>query len=255
MSSRFGKLARFALVTTGVLGAALAGRSLAAQQANVCVDTSSPTVAVDRRVARAAFAAVGYATAFVSYDGSAGIAEKYFRYLARSRCALVMGFPVDPVAPDAPGGLALTAPYYATGYVLASFGHAVTLADLSHHATVAVGTATAPDFYLVGAFGSVPPYRPDVYQSEEEAIAAVVARTDDAAMVWGPSVERYRAVHPAAKRLVSTSLPIAHGRWHLAALYAPPSHATASAFERGLATLRTSGELARLTASSTEIRN
>ena len=227
---------------------ALAVIATQANAAGVCVDTSSPSAALDRRVASAAFAAAGDVATIVAYDGSHGVSEKYFRALAREECAVVMGFPVDAQAPDPPSGLKLTAPYYATGYVLATLAKPRELAALPHDATIAVGTATAPDFYLVGAFGHVPPYRLDVHQTQEQVLDALATHGALAAMAWGPSVERYRRAHPSV-RIAMTPLAIPHGRWSFAALYDPRRSSDARRFERGLRALSASGRLQRLARS------
>jgi hypothetical protein len=211
----------------------------------VCVDSSSPTAALDRRVAGAAFAAAGSRAAIVSYDGSHGVSEKYFRALVRESCVLVMGFPVDAAAPDPPGGLKLTRSYYATGYVLATIGAARTLASLPHDASIAVGLATAPDFYLVGEFGPVPHYDRTVFQNQQQVLDALAARSVMAAMAWAPSVATYRAAHPGM-HLVTTALHVPHGAWSFAALYDPRRSIAANRFERGLHVLSSSGRLSRI---------
>jgi len=220
-----------------------AGASVAAE--TVCVDSSSPTAALDRRVAGAAFAATGGRAAIVPFDGSHGVSEKYFRALARDECALVMGFPVDAAAPDPPAGLKLTSGYYATGYVLATLGAARSLASLPHDTSIAVGVATAPDFYLVGEFGPVPHYELSVFQNQQQVLDALAARAVTAAMAWDPSVEAYRAAHPRV-RLATTALHVPHGAWTFAALYDPRRRIAARRFERGLQLLSTNGRLSRI---------
>lgn len=230
--------------------AAAAARSAVAPSPAICVDSSSPSAALDRRVALAALHAAGVSAAVNSYDGSAGVSERFFRFLARRQCALVMGFPVDALAPDPPSGLALTAPYAQTGYVLAAIGAPQTLRSLPKGAVIAVGMATTPNFYLVGSFGKVPPYKADVYQTQEQALDALVRGEARYAMVWAPSVARYRALHPSVPPLGTSLLPFPHAAWSLAALYAPSSAPLARRFETGVARLRADGTLLVLTRSA-----
>ena len=229
-----------------------ATRPVLAAAPTICVDSSSPSAALDRRIALAATRAAGVPAAIASYDGSSGVSERFFRFLARGQCSLVMGFPVDALAPDPPSGLALTAPYLRTGYVLASLGPPKTLRDVPSGSTVAVGMATIPNFYLVGYFGKTPPYKPDVYQTQEQALDALVHGDDRYALVWAPSLWRYRSQHPQAPPIGSTSPPIPHAAWSLAALYAPHSALLARRFETGVAHLRADGSLAAIALPNAE---
>lgn len=218
--------------------------------ASVCIDSSSPTAGLDRRVTRAAARVAGMTPTIYEYDGTYGVSEKLFRALVREHCSLLMGYPVDSVAPDPPRGLSLTKRYFTTGYVLATLGRPLTVKTLPRDSSVAVGLGTVPNFYLVGALGPAPPVRADAYQSQEEAIAALLRGTDRAAMLWEPSIRRYRALH-GERRIVVSPLPIEHDRWQLAALYDPVrSAAAARRFEAAVARLDRSGELAHLTQSS-----
>ena len=182
------------------------------------------------------------------YDGSAGVSERNFRALAATTCDLIMGIPVDLANPDPPDGLALTQPYGRTGYVLASIKRRRTLAALPRGAHVSVGAATAPHFYLAGAFGTTPSLVTDTYTSQEGALDALLARSDVAAFVWVPSLVRYDAAHPGAA-IVASPLAIPHGRWTIAALYAPRSASFAKRFDSALRALAAKGELGRLTHS------
>jgi ABC-type amino acid transport substrate-binding protein len=157
-----------------------------------------------------------------------------------------MGFPVDTRNPDPPGGLRLTRSYLHTGYVLAALRHARTLASLAPGTVVSVGSSTVPNFYLVGALGPARPLGSDVYLSQEDALDALVERRDAVAMVWAPSVVRYRARHAAGPPIVVTTLPIPHARWGVAALYAA-AHATfAQRFNVALIKLRGDGTLTHI---------
>ncbi|GAC1565437.1 MAG: hypothetical protein NVS3B17_22610 [Vulcanimicrobiaceae bacterium] len=213
-----------------------------------CIDTSSPTAALDRRVLAAAARAAGTSSNVYEFDGTLGVSDRLFRFLMREHCSLIMGFPVDQRDADPPRGLALTSSYYETGYVLVGYRKALTVAQIPKNSSVAVGLGTVPNFYLVGALGEAPPLRAEAFQSQNEAIDSLVRGRVAAAMLWEPSVIAYEAKH--ATPLVITPLHIDHARWHLAALYDPKAARAAKTFERGLSLLAASGKLARLTTLS-----
>ena len=191
---------------------------------------------------------MGMHVTIASYDGSGGVSEGFFRFLARTHCALIMGYPVDLLAPDPPDGLTLTRPYLETGYVVAALKRPLTQRTIPHGTGVAIVTGTPPNFFLVGALGPVPPYHADAYATPEGAIDALVAHTDPAAMVWEPSVLRYRAAHPRA-HIVTRPLAITHARWQFAALYNDHHRALGARFNTAISTLTARGELRRLTRS------
>ena len=182
------------------------------------------------------------------YDGSTGVSERFFGYLARTQCALIMGFPVDSVNPDPPGALRLTQSYLETGYVIASLHRHRTLASIPTGAIVSVGSSTVPNFYLVGALGPARSFVSDVHLTQDEALEALVRHRAPVAMVWAPSVVRFEAEHAGAPHILMTALPIPHARWGVAALYAAANAAFAKRFNAALATLKTNGTLARYSA-------
>lgn len=235
-------LATLVLVTGPGTSARAAGKSTA-----ICVDSSSPTAPIDRRVIAAVARSIGSTPQTYEFDGSRGVSDRFFRFLMRDQCGLIMGFPVDLRDADAPRGLALTPGYFETGYVLVGLGHVLTIATIPRNASVAVGLGTVPNFYLVGALGQAPPLKAEGFSTQDEALDALVKHRVAAAMLWEPSVRNYRKRHHEA--LVISKLPIDHARWHLAALFDPKKPRLAKIFERGLALLASSGELATITKS------
>ena len=206
-----------------------------------CLDSSSPSYPADRRIV-ALLARYGDRLEPFVFDGESGVSDRFFQYLSRTKCSLIMGFPVDLTNPDPPDGLAFTKPYLTTAYVFLARG-GLRQATLRPGMTVAVGMATAPHFYLAGAFGPVPNYVADTYQSQEQVIDALVAHHADAAMVWQPSLVRYRTLHAAARTLHVSPLTIQHARWRIAALYLQTDTAQARRFTRALDRLEHSGQL------------
>ncbi len=226
----------------GVAADLLRPSSPAVRARTVCLDTSSPSYAADVAILRDLENA-GRPFDRYEFDGSEGVSEKFFRFLSGAKCGIIMGYPVDLVNPDPPDGLALTKPYLSTAYVLVTRAASPHLAS---HATVGVGMATAPHFYLAGAFGNAPNYVADTFQTQENALDALVGKSIDGAMVWEPSLVRYRLAHPAARRLHVWPLNIKHGQWHIAALYPEADPAEAKLFNGALDRLARSGRLAEI---------
>ena len=211
----------------------------------VCLDSSSPSYALDRQIV-AALPSVGVpATPFV-FNGEEGVSERFFQYLSRTRCGLIMGFPVDIANPDPPDGLALTDPYLSTAYVIVA-RHKLVQKQLKAGMTIAVGMATAPHFYLAGAFGPTPNYTTNTYQTQEQVLDALGAGQAQVAMVWDPSFVRYETTHPGSRTWSKAALHIQHARWHMAALYPEDDIANAKRFDAALQKLHRSGRLATIT--------
>jgi ABC-type amino acid transport substrate-binding protein len=226
-----------------VLGFNTPGRATAASTRphTACLDSSSPSYTADRRVI-ASLAHYGDVLAPFVFDGSSGVSDRFFQFLSRTKCSIIMGFPVDLVDPDPPDGLAFTKPYLTTSYVLVARGP-LRQSTLRPGMTIAVGMATAPHFYLAGAFGKIPNFTADTFQTQEQVLESLLAGHADAAMVWEPSLVRYQTTHPAARKLHISPLAIAHARWHIAALYLNSDPIQARRFENALERLERSGQL------------
>lgn len=238
---RFGAILAAAALALGLHGPGASAAGGPPRPNTACLDSSSPSYAVDRRIV-ASLARFGDPLKPFTFDGSSGVSDRFFAYLGHLKCGLIMGFPVDLTDPDPPNGLAFTKPYLTTAYVLVG-RTPLRQAKLRPGMTIAVGMATSPHFYLAGAFGKVPNYTADTYQTQEQVLEALLSRHADAAMVWKPSLVRYRASHPQARGLYVSPLNIAHARWHIAALYLESDPAQARRFEGALIRLERSGEL------------
>lgn len=237
-TSRWVSAAVAAALALGLCGQ---GRAAGARSSTACLDSSSPSYAADRRIV-ASLGRYGDPLEPFVFDGSSGVSDRFFQYLSRTKCSVIMGFPVDLTDPDPPDGLALTTPYVTTAYVFVARGN-LRQSTLRPGMTIAVGMATAPHFYLAGAFGTVPNYTADTYQSQEQVIDALLAHHADAAMVWEPSLVRYQAAHPAAHALRISSLNIQHARWRIAALYRQGDSVQAQRFDGALERMKRSGQL------------
>ena len=245
MRTRILTVALATIATTAFIAVLGTATVAATKGTAVCIDSSSPTAAIDRRVMAAVARSTRSSAPTYEFDGSRGVSDRFFRFLMREQCGLIMGFPVDVRDADAPRGLALTPGYFETGYVLVGLGHALSVATIPRNASVAVGLGTVPNFYLVGALGAAPPLKAEGFSTQDEALDALVKHQVAAAMLWEPSVRNYRSRHHES--LVISKLPIDHARWHLAALFDPKKPQLAKTFERGLALLATSGELSTIT--------
>lgn len=236
---RFGAI----LAATFALGLYGSGASAAGgpRPNTACLDSSSPSYAADRRIVALLGRFGDPLTPFV-FDGSSGVSDRFFQYLGRTKCAVIMGFPVDLTEPDPPNGLAFTKAYLTTAYVLVG-RTPLHQATLRPGITIAVGMATSPHFYLAGAFGKTPNYTADTYQTQEQVVQALLARHADAAMMWKPSLVRYQAAHPEARGLYVSPLHIQHARWHIAALYLQTDPLQGRRFENALDRLERSGQL------------
>jgi len=202
----------------------------------VCIDRASPSAHVDRAVARAVAKVVSARLHIARVDsgdrGEDGFGPAAYRRLARKRCDLIMGFPLDPAAPSVPSGLEHTPAYLHTGYVLMSSGGS-RLSQLPAGASVAVTYLSPPDLYLDG--GS---HRLRVFNTQEQVLDALARGRVDAAAVWELAGRQYERTHPRAGPWKSTPLSMAHARWEIVALYAPRASATARRFGKALASVK-----------------
>lgn len=237
-----------ALVCAVAAGAVLAARPAGAT-VSVCIDSSNPAHAMDRRVVQAVARQQGTDAAIYTFDGSGegdddGFDVRKFSTLAASRCALVLGFPVDAAHGAVPEGMRATAPYARMGFVLVTprSHDAETLAALPSGTDVAVTYLTAPNLYFV----KHPNVHADIYPTDAQTIASVVHRTDRAAMVWRASAVAYLPGGEKARDYCMHALNEPHAAWDVVALYGPRGAAAAVSFQKSVEALRRSGRLAAL---------
>ena len=227
----------------------LYGGTAAAAGFSVCIDKSSPTAAVDARLARAVAAQQGSTLHVHEFDGSGGdegFGLKDFNKLAKDSCSLVLGFPIDADQHAVPPGLKATRPYGHTGYVLvtAKGSKAVTLNQLPEDSIVAVTYQTTPNLY----FADHPNLQADVHLTNDAALKALEKHQASAAMLWRPTVVRYLAEHHEAGRFSYHFLDEPHASFNLVALYDSDHAQSAVDFQKAITAMSTSGELARLLA-------
>lgn len=242
------RLSRRALACAVAVGALVAARPAGAT-VSVCIDSSNPAHAMDRRVVEAVAHQQGTDAAIYTFDGSGagdddGFDVKTFSTLAASRCALVLGFPVDATHGAVPEGVRATAPYARMGFVLVTprSHNAETLAALPHGTDVAVTYLTAPNLYFV----KHPNVQADIYPTDAQTIASVVHHADRAAMVWRASAVAYLPGGEKARDYCMHALNEPHADWDVVALYGPRGAAAAAEFQKSVEALRRSGQLAAL---------
>nr|WP_321984719.1 c-type cytochrome [uncultured Lichenicoccus sp.] len=213
----------------------------------VCIDTSSPVASVDRKLAQAVADAQHVPLAVHEFDGSGdddGYDYKNFRQLAAEQCQIILGFPVDATKTTVPEGLAATAAYGRIGFVLVTprSSRANSLASLPRGTDVAVTNETMPNLY----FEAHPNIAADIYQKDADTIASLTQHRDRAAMVWRPTIISYLMAHNLTAKYKWNELNEPHARWNLVGLHAPGGADAAAAFDRSVASLRSSGSLGAL---------
>lgn len=242
------------LCLIGVAAVLMYGGAAAAGELSVCIDKASPTADMDRQLAQAVARQEGNLLKVHSFNsdegGDDGFAPKDFSKLARQHCDLVLGFPVDASEGAVPSGLQATTPYGHTGFVLvtATGSKVTTLDSLPGNSKVAVTYLTTPNLY----FAEHPKLQADVHLNDGDALKALRTGADQAAMLWQPSVVRYLSGQHAAARFSYHELHEPHAQFNLVALYDPGHAGAAAAFERAIATLAASSELAHLLAPYAE---
>ncbi len=226
------------------------GGTAAAAELSVCVDKSSPTTAMDRGLAQAVAAQEGNTLQLHEFDGSGGgddgFSLKEFNTLAKASCSLVLGFPVDADSAGLPAGLLATRPYGHTGFVLVTpkNSKATTLDQLPKNTDVAVTYQTTPNLYFVDH----PNVNADVHLTDTDALGALQKHTVHAAMLWQPTVVKYlQGKHELAHFNVH-ALNERHAQFNLVALYDRDHADAAQSFDKAIAALTESGQLAKLLA-------
>jgi mono/diheme cytochrome c family protein len=205
---------------------------------SVCIDSASASAARDQTIAEAVARQEGATLHVAHFDGANdddGVSVKEFQKLLGSACSLVMGYPVDRTDPAAPPGTMQTKAYDETGFVLVvpAGSPAKNLADLPNGTKVAVTFETAPNLYFLRHAN----VKPDVHETDDETLDALLRGQVRAAMVWQPTLRKYLGATPSA-RLISYPLAEPHARWAVVALYTARGAEDARRFEATLAALR-----------------
>ena len=255
MKPQMGKKSRFAWLI-GTAAVLVYGGTAAASELSVCVDTSSPTAAVDKSIAQAIATQEGSTLALHAFDGSGGndddgFSLKEFNKLAKASCSLVLGFPLDADAKSSLPGLLATAPYGHTGFVLVTpkASKVTALDQLAKNTDVAVTYQTTPNLYFV----THPNVNADIHLTDSASLAALERHQVRAAMLWQPTVVAYLASKHESARFTYHELDEPHAKFNLVALYDKEHAPAARDFEKAVTALTDSGRLAKLLAPYAEV--
>lgn len=234
-------------IGVAVLGAVLMHRAETAPSLKVCVDETNPTASMDLGVARAALGTQGYTVDSVPFVGHGkqaddGFPIRRFATMAKSECALIMGFPVDVTDPHLPPDVKSTRAYASTGFVLVERAGTPSKALTELAAGSEVGIAEL-DTWAGLLYASHPNIVMHVYPADADMLADLEHRNIAAGLTWQPYFEAYEKKHASRARLVARALPDAHMNWNLVALYAAGSEDVAGAFGNGIGALRDGGKL------------
>lgn len=246
---------RYSLLALTALGGLLASQSNALAAMTVCIDKSSPSQKMDRKVANAVASEQGTTAQEYAFDGSGGggddddgFAPENFAQLAASKCSLVLGFPEDASAkqPLIPKGMHATTAYARTGFVLITPKNvdAAGLKDLPKGTEVAVTYLTAPNLY----FEKHPNVHASIYNTDAAALSDLVSHKVPAAMIWQGSAVNFLAAKGEDKNYCMHALAEPHAQWNVVALYGASGEQAAKAFNKAISSLRASHKLEKAVA-------
>lgn len=230
------------------LVAAFAGAgTAAASELSICIDQSSPAATVDARLADELARAAAATPKLHRYDGRGRGDDDFsmhdFKKLLGGACRFVIGFPYDAGSGPLPRYLKATAPYARTGFVLVTRKDSpyATLATMPAGTHVGVAYDTLPNHY----FRHHPNLVRDIFEDENDALAAVAGGEVAGAMLWRAAVAQ--RLERGADRDAFRLQPIdeAGSQWNLVALYGSDDDGAAAIFNAAIARLRADGSLAR----------
>ena len=216
-------LLALALVALGVptLAAERAITAESARELRICVDPDNPPLSlnsmggqpgIDVEMARAIADHLDLQPRLVWVDTTYG-GRALRRSLLAGQCDLFMGLPVDPAAETA-RALALTAPYYSTGYRLiaakARFQDTSGTTDLRK---VRIGVERQSGAHMrLEQIGS----HLVVYGNQREVVNAVARGEVDAGAVWLSDVDRLLQGRATAMSPLADAAPDRPLRWNVA---------------------------------------
>jgi polar amino acid transport system substrate-binding protein len=217
--------------------------AVAAPGLSVCIDTASATAPRDQALAQTVATRESLALTVFRFDSSdddEGMDSRQLSALLAKHCDLIMGYPMDRTGGAPPDGLAVTAPYDQTGFVLATIPPlpATGLADLPQDTVVSVTYGSVGNLYFLSHHN----VQSDIELSEAATLAALTAGKVQAAILWQPDMTAYLTTHPASKIRVQ-ALAEPHARFDIVALYGPSGADAAARFAAALTPPRTSGTL------------
>jgi polar amino acid transport system substrate-binding protein len=244
MSKRGWTVSLLVAIATAVAGCSK--QTSTSSTLTVCIDSSSPAAAMDRKLAQAVANDQSAALSVHEFDGSGdddGFSLSQFNTLLDKQCQLVLGFPLRGRA-ALPGGLTATANYARTSFLLVTpaDSKARSLAALSSGSKVAITFQTTPQLLLV----RYPGLEVDIHRDDKESIAALEQGKDQAGALWRPAVVKYLSEDHQIERFALTELGEPEVVFGLVALYTQAHEAVAHNFEASVQHLQEQGKLAAL---------
>jgi mxaJ protein len=177
--------------------------TLCADPANLPLSASSPEpsgydVEIAQEIARSLGARLNYTWFATNY------ARRAFRQLIEGSCDYIMGLPARIDFEEADARMALTLPYYTTGFVpIVRFELPVQGYDDLKGREVGVAMMTVADFVLFRQG-----IKRHLYRGQQGLFEALAAGEINAAVMWGPSGGWYLKNHPELQlRMVAESRP------------------------------------------------
>jgi len=230
------------------IATAVAGCNKQTSTLTVCIDSSSPGAAMDRKLAQAVASEQGAALSVHEFDGSGddeGFDLSQFNTLLDKQCQLVLGFPLRDRA-ALPGGLTATTPYARTSFLLVTPADekARSLAALPSGSKVAVTFQTTPQLFLA----KFPGLQVDIHRNDKESIAALEQGQVQAGALWRPAAVQYLSQDGQMQRFALTELGEPQAFFGLTALYTQTQAqvVVAHSFEASVQRLQQQGKLASL---------
>jgi polar amino acid transport system substrate-binding protein len=216
-------LLMLALVAVAVPATA-AERTITAEskrELRICVDPDNPPLSLNRMGAQPGVdVEIGQAIAerldlharLIWVDTTYG-GRALRRSLLAGQCELFMGLPVDPAA-ESDGALALTTPYYSTGYRLISVQDHSNAAPLATDVRLArIGVERQSGAHMrLEQIGS----HLVVYGNQREVLDAVARGEVDAGAVWLSDVDRLLQGRSLAMQALADVAPDRPLRWNMA---------------------------------------
>jgi polar amino acid transport system substrate-binding protein len=212
-----------ALIAVGVPTAA-AERAITVESSlalRICVDPDNPPLSLNRvggqpgvdvEIAQAIAEHLDLQPRLVWVDTTYG-GRALRRSLLAGQCDLFMGLPVDPAAETA-DALALTAPYYSTGYrLIAAQEHFKVTSGATDLREARIGVERQSGAHMrLERIGS----HLVVYGNQREVVDAVARGEVDAGAVWLSDVARLLQGRTTAMRPLADAAPDRSLRWNMA---------------------------------------
>jgi len=214
-----------------------------------CIDKSSPSAAVDARLAQAVgtirrtHVGVFYYSGLPKGDDKDNFDLREYKEMLAGSCDLVVGFPYDTRGGDLPAYLHATQPYASTGFVLVTphRGRYTALADMPQGTHLAVAYNTLANYYFRNHSNLVA----DIVADDEDAMQSIARNEVTGALLWRPGVAEQIERHSPPPNVDLHPLDEPNSNWNLVALYGANGGEAASAFEAAIAALRNCGDLTK----------